>query len=247
MAGLIALIMFGLAFGTISAIQTLETPEEDALYYNVTGYQFGWKYTYAGAGGLEFQVTTPGREVPHFPVNTPIVFNITSQDVWHNFAIPDYRIRVDAIPGTVNPLWFRATETGEHRNVCVVICGVNHAAMHTMMKVVTPEEYEAWLETTTNERYQRIVQDFARPGRGTAVNVTATDAGFELERSNVTAGKPVVLNVTNEGSSPVRVTLGQNAIEVQPGKFGYLYALAPREGTLVVAANGEEQTLEVSE
>ncbi|HEX2022287.1 MAG TPA: hypothetical protein VHH36_06205, partial [Candidatus Thermoplasmatota archaeon] len=136
MAALIAVIMFGLAFGTISAVETMENPPEgvERVHVDVIGYQFGWKYNYTGAGGVPFQITTPTTDessIPRFPMGVPVVMNVTSQDVWHNFAIPGFRLRIDAVPGQVNHLWFRAVETGEERHVCVQLCGLNHAKMHT--------------------------------------------------------------------------------------------------------------------
>lgn len=252
MAGAIALIMFGLAFGTISAVNTIEQPpeNEETIFIEVTGYQFGWKYLYQGEGGVPFELITPTTDpdkIPHFPVDRVVVFNITSQDVWHNFAIPDYRIRVDAIPGSVNPLWWKATQTGEVQNVCVVICGLNHARMYTMMDVIPQAEYDTWLTERSAEAFDALETRFTRDAtRGTLVNATVDEATLDLSQTTVLAEKPIVLNVNNTGASPIQLTAGDRTIEVQPGTTGRLYMVAPASGTIEVTAAGQTRTLEVS-
>lgn len=254
MAGVIALIMFGLAFGTISAVNTIEIPPpcddagDECVYHDVIGYQFGWKYNYTGVGGIPFQILTPGSAQFTVPVDTPVILNITSQDVWHNFAIPDFRIRVDAIPGTVNLLWFQATETGDFRNVCVQICGVNHAKMHTLMSVVGKEEYRTWLEEQSSAKFDDLERAIYRnPQRGTIVNATFTGAELQLDQQQVVGDRPVVLNVTNNGGDAVVVGFGDAQITIEAGQTGRLYALAPREGTLDAVAGDARATLEVSQ
>ena len=249
MAGLIALIMFGLAFGTISAVQTMEVPPEEGarVYHDIIGYQFGWKYNYTGAGGVPFQIITPGTTKFTIPVDTIVVFNVTSQDVWHNFAIPDFRIRIDAVPGKINPLWMQATEVGEYRNVCVQICGVNHARMHTMMEVLPKAEYDAWLQARSEEAFDRLeTAAYRNAARGTVVNATFTGASLDLASQQVVPGMPVVLRVANEATEPITVSLGTATATVPAGETARVYALAPSTGSMEVVAGDQRATLEVS-
>lgn len=249
MAGLIAIIMFGLAFGTISAVKTIETPPcdtEECLHVEVIGYQFGWKYNYTGTNGVPFQVITPGADV-YFPVGRAVAMNVTSQDVWHNFALPDFRIRVDAIPGTINHLWFNAHDEGEYRHVCVHLCGLNHARMHTMTKVVGAAEFEQWRATKADETFTQLESRIARgSAAGTVVNGTFDGSALSLASTKVAPGAPVLLNVTNEGASAVTVSVGSASVEVQPGASGRLYARAPASGSIEVVAGASRATLEVS-
>jgi len=233
----IAAIMFGLAFSTISATDAIEKPPQgrEWLHYNVTGFQFGWKYNYTGAGGIPFQKIGDWT----VPANSVVVMNITSQDVWHNFAIADYRIRVDAIPGEVNTLWFEATQTGTFGNVCVQICGSSHAVMKSTMNVVSPEEYRTWLAEQSQGEYNRLETRIYRDAKqGTVLNVTLGDAAGGAER--VVPGKPVILNLTNAGASAVTATAGGNSVTVPPGGSARLYALAPASGALTLTtSNGQ--------
>lgn len=246
MAGLIALIMFGLAFSTIGAINTIETPpeEEGRVHVTVTGYQFGWRYEYEGAGGIPVELNLFGGASDKFvvPKDRAVLLNITSVDVWHNFAIPDFRLRVDAIPGTVNKIWFRATETGDFRNVCVQICGLNHANMHSVMSVVTPEEFDAWLADASESEYDRLTTSYLRtPTRGSVLNATLSGDGLELT-GNYTSGRPVILNFANDFSTPTTVTVGGRSYSAAGSAVTRLFIAEPPAGPLEVAAGGQTAT-----
>lgn len=248
MAGLIAIIMFGLAFGTISAVQTIENPPPggDHVDVRVEGFQFGWDYFYQSDSGIPVRVATPGSESFTVPKDAVVVLNITSRDVWHNFAIPDFRIRVDAIPGTVNLLWFNASQTGDYRNVCVQICGLGHANMHTMMKVVERAEFDPWFAAKEAAAYKTIEDTIAKnASRGAIVNATANGASIVLDDASIVAGRPVVVNLTNVGTTPLAIHLGNGFATVAPGAWGRVYAVAPSEGALELAAGDARATLEV--
>jgi cytochrome c oxidase subunit 2 len=69
----------------------------------------------------------------------------TSNDVIHSFAVNSFGIKQDAIPGFVRDTWFRAEKTGDFRGQCQELCGKEHAYMPIHVKVVTAEEYTAWV------------------------------------------------------------------------------------------------------
>jgi heme/copper-type cytochrome/quinol oxidase subunit 2 len=236
----IALIMFGLAFSTISATDAIEKPPTDRAWdhHNVTGFQFGWKYNYTGPGGIPFQRIGEWT----VPADTVVVLNVTSQDVWHNFAIPDFRIRVDAIPGEVNALWFEAREARTFSNVCVQICGSSHALMKTTMHVVPPAEYEAWLARESAAEYAKLASNvFKDPKRGTVVNATVGGADVSSSVQQVGAGRPVLFNVTNAGASPLAVTASgggaSSAVSVPAGQSAYLWLQAPASGEVALSTS----------
>lgn len=139
MAGGIALVMFGLAFGTIGAVDFIEHPpgSEEALDVNVTAFQFGWRFQ------TEDGIKTINEL--RVPVDRPVVLSVTSQDVFHNFAVPEYRIRIDAMPGKTNTIWFQATEAGTVESVCVELCGLGHAHMKGTIVAMAPADYDAWV------------------------------------------------------------------------------------------------------
>jgi cytochrome c oxidase subunit 2 len=80
------------------------------------------------------------------PVGKPIHLLLTSQDVIHSFYIPAFRVKQDAVPGMVTPLWFKAKEVGTYDVLCAEYCGRQHAYMLTRVKVLSEEEFNQWYD-----------------------------------------------------------------------------------------------------
>ena len=216
MAILIAAIMFGLAFGTISATHDLETPPEgvervDAV---VEGFQFGWRLTYAGEGGVPIAKITDWT----VPVDTPIVADVVSKDVWHNFALTEYRIRIDVVPGQTNHIWWQARETGTIEPVCVQLCGVGHALMKTTMHIVPKDEWRAYVSEQSTAEYAKLEK------AGQLVNVTYDGAAFSATNATVNATKAFAVRIDNQGAGEERFSFGEHTLTLASGQTGLLYA-----------------------
>ncbi len=133
-----------------------------------TGYQWKWGYDYLkGEGqGISFlsTLTTPYEQrVNQQPksdnylseVDNPLVVPVgkkirvvtTANDVIHAWMVPAFGVKQDAIPGFVRDTWFRAERVGTFNGHCAELCGKDHAFMPIVVKVVTPEEYSAWVTT----------------------------------------------------------------------------------------------------
>src|SRR5213076_1577536 len=82
----------------------------------------------------------------HVPLDRPVIVEVSSKDVIHNFALPHMRIAQDAIPGAVIPLWFKPIKTGTYEIVCGQLCGLGHYGMKGTLVVDTPADYQAWLK-----------------------------------------------------------------------------------------------------
>ena len=81
----------------------------------------------------------------HVPVGVPIKVTMTSQDVIHDFYIPAFRVKKDALPGRYSSIWFQATQTGTFHLFCAQYCGTNHSEMIGWVYVMTPADYATWL------------------------------------------------------------------------------------------------------
>ncbi len=79
------------------------------------------------------------------PVNKVVRIQLTSADVIHDWAMPAFAIKQDAVPGKLSETWFKATETGIFFGQCSELCGKFHGYMPIMVKVVSEEEYETWV------------------------------------------------------------------------------------------------------
>jgi cytochrome c oxidase subunit 2 len=110
-------------------------PGAETIY--VVGKQWMWKA----------QHPQGPREIDevHVPLGRPVRLLLTSQDVIHSFYVPALRLKRDALPGRYTSFWFQATQAGEFPLYCAEFCGTNHSMMGGRILVVTPGEYEAWL------------------------------------------------------------------------------------------------------
>jgi cytochrome c oxidase subunit 2 len=122
-------------------------PEVADVEIEVTAFMFQWIFTYPD--GTEVSIAHGGEVV--LPVNKLVRFNVNSVDVVHSLWIPVFRMKIDAIPGrttflTVKPTKLGSYETDQgYRVVCAELCGLDHTTMWMPLRVVTQEEYEAWL------------------------------------------------------------------------------------------------------
>lgn len=82
------------------------------------------------------------------PVNANVHLLVTGSDVIHAWTIPAFGVKVDAVPGRINELWFNAEQEGTYFGQCSELCGKDHSYMPITVKVVSQEEYAAWLEET---------------------------------------------------------------------------------------------------
>lgn len=141
---------------------------KDAVLVHVVGQQFNWNYHMPGPDGqfghrdvglvtnnnplgldhndpaAKDDIVTAGEL--HIPVDRPVIIELSSKDVIHNFALPHMRMAGDAIPGSIIPMWFKPIKTGEYEVICGQLCGLGHYSMKGMLVVDTPEQYQAWLK-----------------------------------------------------------------------------------------------------
>ncbi|WP_404405944.1 cytochrome c oxidase subunit II [Pelagibacterium halotolerans] len=131
------------------------------LTIKATGYQWYWGYEYMddGVNFASIMLTDEQRaqEKPDeprllavdqelvVPVDTTVRVLVTGADVIHAFAVPSFGIKVDAVPGRNNETWFYARETGMYYGQCSELCGKDHAFMPIAVRVVSQEQFDAWI------------------------------------------------------------------------------------------------------
>jgi cytochrome c oxidase subunit 2 len=114
----------------------LRTPPANSYQVAIEGQQWNWTFAYPN-GYVD--------GVLHVPIGTPVELTMTSQDVLHSFFVPEFRIKMDVLPGKYTKAWFQATKAGEYDVFCTEYCGTNHSAMRTKVIVQDPEAFQAWL------------------------------------------------------------------------------------------------------
>lgn len=134
-------------------------PKAD-LTITATGSQWYWTYEYPDHG-ISFdsimikdadlkegqpRLLSVNNEVV-VPVGKNIIVQVKANDVIHDWAIPSFGIKIDAVPGRLQTTWFRAEREGWFYGQCSELCGRNHAFMPIAVRVVSKEEFDNWLKT----------------------------------------------------------------------------------------------------
>lgn len=163
------LIVIGMSLPATKVLVAQKDTTNADLTIKTTGYQWKWGYDYIkGEGeGIGFISTLDSShramsnsgDVSQAPddyllkVDNPMVVPVgkkvriitTANDVIHSFMVPAFGIKQDAIPGFVRDTWFRADKMGDYYGQCAELCGKEHAYMPIHVKVVSAEDYTAWV------------------------------------------------------------------------------------------------------
>jgi len=125
-------ILAGAGYQTFAAFTNINIPDPaNSVTIKVTGFQWAWNFTYPDGQYAIDDLTVP--------VNTVVILNITSSDVYHTFGIAMLDVKEDAIPGKINQLWFNMTQMGFYVDAirCYQLCGIGHAYMMANLTVVS--------------------------------------------------------------------------------------------------------------
>ncbi|MEO6223442.1 MAG: cytochrome c oxidase subunit II [Vicinamibacterales bacterium] len=130
----IALVMF---FWGADLFFRLSRPPSDSMDVFVVGKQWMWKV----------QHPEGVREINelHVPINRNVRITLGSEDVLHDYYIPAFRVKMDAVPGKLTTMWFNATKAGTYHIFCAEYCGTQHSGMIGQVIAMEQHDYEAWL------------------------------------------------------------------------------------------------------
>lgn len=132
-------------------------PKAD-LHITATGNQWYWTYEYPDQGIHFDSILVPEADLKEgqprlltvdrelvVPVNKNIIVGLKSNDVIHDWAVPAFGVKLDAVPGRLQSVWFRAERQGIFYGQCSELCGRNHAFMPIAVRVVSEAEFDDWL------------------------------------------------------------------------------------------------------
>lgn len=143
-------------------------PPDDAMIVEIVGQQWQWHYRFPGADGAlggsdarfvnsgnplgldpadaagQDDLVVVGDEV-HLPLNRPVKVLLRSHDVLHDFFVPQFRARMNIVPGQVSSFWFTPTVSGRYEAMCAQLCGVGHANMRGFVTVEDNAAFQTWL------------------------------------------------------------------------------------------------------
>ncbi len=144
------------------------SPPDNTTDIEVVGQQWQWSFRLPGEDGQlgtsdarkisidnpfgmndddpygQDDVLIPDNEL-HIPLNQPAKFLLRSKDVLHNFTVPQFRVKMDLVPGMVTWQWLTPTRTGSFEILCEELCGIGHHTMRGRVVVDDEDKYQAWL------------------------------------------------------------------------------------------------------
>jgi cytochrome c oxidase subunit 2 len=160
--------------------QRFVTVPDGASEFEVVGQQWQWSFRLPGKDGRlgaasidnvssgnplglipddpngQDDVVIEGEDL-HLPIGKPLKVLLRSIDVLHDFYVPEFRAKMDIVPGMVTYFWFTPTRTGTYDVLCFELCGVGHPTMRGMVVVEEEGAYQAWL------REQRTFAQLSTP------------------------------------------------------------------------------------
>ena len=169
------IILVGFSMPVWAKYKNAPPPEDQAMRVRIVAQQFAWNIHYAGPDGVfgptHFSMVAVdegnpiGLDMEHpdaaddvqtinelvFPVDKPVIAEISSMDVIHSFWIPQLRVKQDAIPGMTVPVWFTATKAGDYEIACAQLCGLGHYRMRGLVYIKSAEDYQAWMDEKQEE------------------------------------------------------------------------------------------------
>jgi cytochrome c oxidase subunit II len=135
-----AIILVALCSYAYIVLTEVEEAHAGALNVTVRGQQFTWTFYYKDSSGKT--VSSPQLYVPR---GRQVNFTVVSDDVIHDFWVPAFRLKIDAVPGIKTHLRATPKRIGQYPVVCAELCGLGHAAMRQTAHVVEPAEFDRWL------------------------------------------------------------------------------------------------------
>ena len=166
------LILIAIAFPATSTLVEMRDSSQPDLTIKATGYQWKWGYEYVtgDAAGVKYMsvMSTPRDQIEnkapkgeHYllevdrpmvvPVGKKVRMLLTASDVIHNWSVPAFAVKADAVPGFLRDTWFRADKEGTYRGQCSELCGKDHGFMPVVVEVVSAEKYAAWVAAQKKE------------------------------------------------------------------------------------------------
>src|SRR5258708_33801416 len=137
----LALFMICFVWGALLYFRIYDPPT-NAMNIYIVGKQWMWKAEHPG-GQHEINAL-------HVPTGRNVQLTMISQDVFHSFSSPEFRVKREVIPGRYSTVWFNATTPGTYHIFCTQYCGRNHSAMIGEVTVLSSDDYQKWTHESTS-------------------------------------------------------------------------------------------------
>jgi cytochrome c oxidase subunit II len=126
------------AYGWV-VLNDIEERKQDTLTVDVTGQQFAWSFEYPEQGKLQSNQLV-------LPKDRPVRFRVHTKDVLHDFWVPHFRLKTDAVPGLTTDIRVTPSRLGTYPVVCAELCGIGHSTMRQSVRVIPAAQFDSWVE-----------------------------------------------------------------------------------------------------
>ncbi|MCW3010835.1 MAG: coxB [Solirubrobacterales bacterium] len=188
-----AILLVALCTYAFVVLQDIEEAPAQAaapeMVVDVYGEQFAWTFKYAGTDGKEVNTTQL-----YLPKDRSVKFDVHSKDVIHDFWVPAFRMKVDAVPGVTTNYRVTPTKIGRFPVVCAELCGLGHAYMRQTVTVMEPAAFDSWLQ-------EESVESNAPAGGGDEAAGGATGQEGAGSGSASADGKTIFLEGNDNGAT----------------------------------------------
>ncbi len=184
-------VLFPFGEQTLSYVQHRE--KDPGVVINVDAFQWQWTFTYVNEGLVTSGKTLVKSAVMAVPVNQTIHIHLQSRDVMHEFYVPALLFMRNAIPGHPNDFDFTPTQLGTYPGQCAEFCGLWHSKMTFVLKVVSPPDYAAWIQSEK----EAALNVSCPPGPAT-VQLVAENTTWNSACIGVPANTPWSVTVINK-------------------------------------------------
>jgi cytochrome c oxidase subunit 2 len=167
-----------------AVLRSNEKNYKDAMIVNVTARQFAFEFSYPNLDGK----TVVSSQL-YLPEGKAVVFKLRSYDVIHSLFVPDFSVKLDAVPGITTTLRVNPTRIGTYPAECTELCGAGHSLMRATVHVLTPAAFQAWATSQPNNGPSPIgVPPPYAPNAGTPGYGTASGSGGSSTATGASSG-----------------------------------------------------------
>jgi cytochrome c oxidase subunit 2 len=229
-----AIILVALCSYSYVVLTDIEEAKADALEVRVVGEQFTWTFFYKDDSGEEF-----GSSQLYVPQGQQVNFTVQSKDVIHDFWVPAFRLKIDAVRGINTHVRVTPERIGQYPVVCAELCGLGHAVMRQTAHVVAPQEFEQWVEQRGEQ-----ASGGEEEGGETGGNAAAPDGKMLFTESGCGGCHALADAATTGGTGPDldEVLADKDAAFIEESIVDPSAELAPGFSDLMPKAYGDQLT-----
>jgi cytochrome c oxidase subunit 2 len=192
-----AILLVALCSYAYIVLTNVEEAKANTMDVRVVGEQFTWTFHYKGSDGKDVI-----SNQLYLPNDRPVLFTVQSKDVLHDFWVPAFRMKIDAVRGIDTHVRVTPNRIGDYPVVCAELCGIGHAAMRQTAHVVTADQFQQWLQRTEEQQRSSAQASSRTVESGAAPSQPGGRALFTSEQANCGACHTLKAAGTNATVGP---------------------------------------------